>query len=357
MQHGNIQSRNFEAPSCLSCSNEQLVSIAYAFAFRKAFSLVTEEHPEFNDGQDVKVWIVDFSMAQHAGLSNSLGEDAPKIIRGCDVHFKRMAKKIAEKVCQDRLSKRVFKKIAYEIPLLETKKEVTLAFNILRRKVSFDQIEARDFLTLKIKLDGDEMETTNAEGWEKAEHWAEFWTRDKVVKMFTKAFKEMTDADWNICPRTTNAVESQNALGKINSKTFLTVVENLYETDRNNAYSEVAAARGIKTGTTEKKRAIKNQKRKSKIYRPRVQKEDDSAPPSKKKKVCFTFFIKNLSTIKPFYLNIGFNRNRLHWQKVAKTTLRKRMKSQHRQREKQEKKQLVVVHPLLKWYFVTFNYA
>ena len=93
----------------------------------------------------------------------------------------------------------------------------------------------------------------------------------------------MTDADWNICPRTTNAVESQNALGKINSKTFLTVVENLYETDRNNAYSEVAAARGIKTGTTEKKRAIKNQKRKSKRYRPRVQKEDDSAPPSKKK--------------------------------------------------------------------------
>lgn len=268
-----------------------LSGAAYAFAFRKAFSIVTEQHPEFNEGQDVKVWIVDFSMAQHAGLSNSLGENAPKLIRGCDVHFKRMAKKIADKVCQDHLSKKVFKKLAYALPELETKKEVTLVFNILSRKVDFDQIEARDFLTLKMEMERAEVEDMNTEGWEKAGPWAEFWAREKVVKMFTKAFKEMTEADWDICPRTTNAVESQNVLGKVKSKTFLTVIENLYETDRKNAFSEVASVRGIKTGTTEKKREIRNQKRKSTRYRPRVQIEDEDLEPCTKKKVCLSIFL------------------------------------------------------------------
>ena len=141
------------------------------------------------------------------------------MIRGCEVHFKRVAKKVAEKVTNDHLSCTTFNKIAYAIPVLESRKEVMLALRILSGKVSFDDIAVHDLLTIKIRLDETEMEAC-AEGWKEAEHWAVFWSKEKVVKMFTKACKDMTDAEWNSCPRTTNAVESQNALGKIKLKRF-----------------------------------------------------------------------------------------------------------------------------------------
>ncbi len=35
---------------------------------------------------------------------------------GCEVHYKRNVKKIAEKICRDESSQKVFKKIAYSIP-------------------------------------------------------------------------------------------------------------------------------------------------------------------------------------------------------------------------------------------------
>ena len=107
------------------------------------------------------------------------------MIRGCEVHFKRVAKKVAEKVTNDHLSCTTFKKIAYAIPVLESRKEVMLALRILSGKVSFDDIAVHDLLTIKIRLDETELEAC-AEGWKEAEHWAVFWSKEKVVKMLYK---------------------------------------------------------------------------------------------------------------------------------------------------------------------------
>lgn len=156
-----------------------------------------------------------------------------------------------------------------------------LAFRIFSGKVSFDHIEAHDLLTIKI-LDETELEACT-EGWKEAEHWTVLWSKEKVVNMFTKACKDMTDAEWSSFPRTTNAVESQNALGKIKSKTFLTVVENLFEIDLKHAFDEVATDCGIKTSTTEKMRAIRGQTRRSSRYRPTIANENDNLEPPVKK--------------------------------------------------------------------------
>lgn len=98
----------------------KLTTAAYKYAFQKVFQVTTNIHPRFNHGSEVKAWIVDFSTAQHAGLSENIGETASQIIRGCAVHYQRMAKKVADKVSprDQSSSKDVFLKIAQVIPHL-----------------------------------------------------------------------------------------------------------------------------------------------------------------------------------------------------------------------------------------------
>ncbi len=83
-----------------------------------------------------------------------------------------------------------------------------MAFEILCAK--FDLSKARVFLQQEIKCWANEIDDANNQGWEKACAWADWWGQPKVTQMFTKSFTEMTDADWAACPKTTNAVESQN---------------------------------------------------------------------------------------------------------------------------------------------------
>lgn len=110
----------------------RLTVASYKVAFKKVFECVTNVHPEFEHGAHVKAFIVDYSLAQHSGLSSAIGERALEMIRGCSVHYQRMAKKVAEKVASnDRSSKEVLLKIAYKIPHLEDRSHVNLAFDVL----------------------------------------------------------------------------------------------------------------------------------------------------------------------------------------------------------------------------------
>ncbi|KZS04101.1 Uncharacterized protein APZ42_033030 [Daphnia magna] len=65
--------------------------------------------------------------------------------------------------------------------------------------------------------------------------------------MFTRSFTEMTDADWAVCPRTTNAVESQNKGGCSKTKSFHDVVSNFNIEDKSICFSTFAAREGIQT--------------------------------------------------------------------------------------------------------------
>ena len=141
---------------------------AYKLAFGKVFSITTNLYPEFNHGAEVKGWILDFSSAQHQGLAKIIGEKASEVIRGCEVHFMRAVKKIADKVSKDDCSKNVFKKIAYNIPRLESQSDVLLSFDILSGVA--DVGEASCFISLN-----EEEKAVNTSGWVGATEWAEWW--------------------------------------------------------------------------------------------------------------------------------------------------------------------------------------
>lgn len=207
----------------------RLTVSAYKFAFEKVFQCVTNIHPEFEYGNDVKTFIVDYSLAQHSGLSSAVGERACEMIRGCSVHYQRMAQKVADKVApKDRTSKKVFLKIACKIPHLDDQAQVNLLFDVLCGLVP---LEASVIVSLNEKeLDAD---TTN---WNTATEWVKWWTKPKILKIFTKSFKDMSEADWKICPRTTNAVESHIKLSNARTTLFLSALSIYYRVDKKSAY-------------------------------------------------------------------------------------------------------------------------
>ncbi len=240
----------------------RLTVAAYKFAFEKVFNCVTNIHPEFENGNHVKAFIVDYSSAQHSGLSSAVGERASEIIRGCSVHYQRMAQKVADKVApKDRNSRKVFLKIAYKIQFLDDQVEVNLLFDVLCGLVPLD--EASDIVGLSdTELNVD---TTN---WNAATEWVKWWTKPKVLKMFTKSFKDMSEADWDICPRTTNAVESHNKLSNARTTLFLSALSTYYRVDKKSAYDSIAAELGVAVGPTKEQRRRNNKKRK--LYRLRA---------------------------------------------------------------------------------------
>ncbi len=241
---------------------------AYKQAFEELFKLTTEEYPEFDNGSNVRAWIVDFSLAQLGGLSDNLGENACEVIRGCEVHFNRNLLKIADKVCADVSSKAVFKKIGYMIPKLVKKDTVDVAFDILS---GVKPLNACKF----INLTEDEL-AVNTEKWSAAKKWAKWWRQPRVAKMFTKSFKEMTVADWDICPRTTNAVESHNKVGKTNTTILSQSLEKWYRIDKDSVYKTMAAQRGIRVGVTEEKRKRMNDnQRRHRRKKPKLSCDDD----------------------------------------------------------------------------------
>jgi len=268
----NHETLQFQAVARVLMNN--LSALAYKMAFTKVFEIATKIHPEFEEGKHVNAWIVDFSTSQHSGLSAAIGVKASQIIRGCDVHFKRNVKKVAIKVSPNPESQKVFEKIAYFIPKIEIEEEVSLAFSILIGDTPFDDEEAMELLVNKVECSKDQLVVSTV-GWNKAAEWAKFWTRPKILKMFTKAFTEMTDADWEICPRTTNACESQNKISNSKSTALISTLRNLYLTDRRSAHYNICAERGITTGVSETKRKLVNQKRNTRNSRPRLVLEEE----------------------------------------------------------------------------------
>ncbi len=111
-----------------------------------------------------------------------------------------------------------------------------------------------------IRLTDDEL-TIDTQGWDRATSWVKWWSRNKVLRMFSKPVSEMTDADWNICPKTTNAVESQNKLSQVKSNHLIAMLGNYYRTDRNWVYRNRAAEEGIGIGLSQDQRKVQNKKR------------------------------------------------------------------------------------------------
>jgi hypothetical protein len=106
--------------------------------------------------------------------------------------------------------------------------------------------------------------------------------------MFAKSFKEMSDEDWAICPRTTNAVEAQNKLSNSSQSSLLIVaLAHWYREDKNACFKTVCASFGITTGVTPEKRETMNKKKRQNRMKLKVTLTsdcDDGKPPTSTEK-------------------------------------------------------------------------
>ena len=139
----------------------RVTTTAYKTSISQVLQLVTNIHPEFEHGNHILGWILDFSMVQRGGLAANLGKNTSAVIRGCEVHFMQNVQKISDKVNSDPLSNSVFNKIAYVIPNLPTMEEILLACDVLCGKLSFEDEDVNNFLLSTVKLNSKDLQEVN----------------------------------------------------------------------------------------------------------------------------------------------------------------------------------------------------
>ena len=256
----------------------RLDTASYNEAFRSCFRITTNIHPEFNQGKDVVGWVMDFSVAQRQGLEANLGQqNAAESIRGCQVHFQRCVDKVAKKVNKDEKSKAIFKRLAYLLPYLKDEDNVFLAFDILTGTKDLDDEEVEFFLSNQTNITQEDLFEVDTSLWHLAQDWKTWWLKPKTRRMIFLSFSDMLKADLKVCPRTTNAVESQNRLSAPGSKSFHVGLSRLFSTDKTFCYRTLAVRNGISVGISlEERKEINNKRRGKKRRLPVLLEEENS---------------------------------------------------------------------------------
>ena len=245
---------------------------AYQEVFRQCFRVTTNIYPDFNNGEDVRGWLVDYSTAQRKGLESNLGfELAAERIRGCENHWKLNSRKMGEKANKDKKSLRLFKDIAYAIPALEEKSDVLLAFQVLCGNEELQSEKSTDLLSkIPIKSPVPDLSVIDTSDWSKAINFVKWWTNPNIVRMFSVAFTGMSRAEWESMDKTTNPVENENKESHFKTKSFIGSVTFLYKHDKIDAYKTLAVRSGIIVGIPPEERKENNEKRKERKRRPEI---------------------------------------------------------------------------------------
>lgn len=273
----------------------RLDTASYNEAFCSCFCITINIHPDFNQGQDVGGWVMDFSVAQRQGLEANLGQQkAAESIRGCSVHFQRCVDKVAKKVNKDEKSKalglKLIKRLAYLLPYLKDEYDVFLAFDILTGTKDLDDEEVEFFFSNQTNITQEDLFEVDTSLWHLAQDWKTWWLKPKTRQMIFLSFSDMLKADLKVCP--TNAVESQNRLSAPGSNSFHVGLSRLYSTDKTFCYRTLAVRNGISVGISLEERKEINNKRRDKKRRLSVLLEaedsdsgaEDSSVMKKKKK-------------------------------------------------------------------------
>lgn len=107
-------------------------ALAYKLAYDKTFSKCKSDHPEFSPGVTLLGVVTDWSDAEIQGLGGAVGtEIAKKLLRGCSVHWDRSWQRMRDRVAESTHEKKLFSKIACQIPQLDTGQHVCLSFQVL----------------------------------------------------------------------------------------------------------------------------------------------------------------------------------------------------------------------------------
>ena len=215
----------------------------------------------------------DFDDGQYKGLQQCLGEDlSRKVIRGCKVHWQRSVKRVCRLVCRNDTEVRILKALASKIED-ECEKEMFCCFSM--RSLAPDNYKKEGNLLVS------EFDTIHNKDWTKLEHWSKWWFRVNHLTMFTRAFKEMDDKDWEQGPSTTNPIESLNRQSLQEGDNILhALMENIYLENRLCAVKTAVCKENV---TTSYKSSPGKQKAKRK--RTSQGKCSDEGPPDKRRHI------------------------------------------------------------------------
>ena len=91
--------------------------------------------------------------------------------------------------------------MAYQIHEVENQSDVRLVFTVLCVNVPPSAA-----LHLQPEDLHDVTKTLDTSHWGQARHWAEWWTRERILRMFCKAFTLRNTEEWDATPNTNNPV-------------------------------------------------------------------------------------------------------------------------------------------------------
>ena len=265
----------YNAVARVLCSRQD--SETYAKSITMISQKVTVDHARFANGKNLRSILVDFDDGQYKGLQQCLGEDLSlKVIRGCTVHWQRSVNRVCKLVCRNDTEVRIFKALASKIEDESEKENVLLLFDVLsgtRQLQEVRQLVGKDLFS--------EFNTVHNKDWIKLKHWSKWWCRVNHLTMFTRAFKEMDDKDWEQGPSTTNPVKSLNRQSLQEGGIILhALMENIYLEDRLHAVKTAACKENVTTSYISSP-----EKQKAKRKRTSEGKCGDEGPPDKRRHI------------------------------------------------------------------------
>ena len=163
------------------------------------------------------------------------------MLRGCTVHWKTSVNRVSDIVTKIKEEHQIFRYIGHAIQDLSNQTDVKLAFDVLCGEKNIT--EAKDLLPADLAATCSKQ--TNVH-WSKSAHWVRWWTRERILKMFCKAYTLRDNEEWDATPNTNNAVESLNrqSIGEECSN-IATLMKNIYMEDRLHAVKIVASEQYI----------------------------------------------------------------------------------------------------------------